>query len=479
MTKEVDWLPQDRQLVLLKSCGLSFPFTDIPFHTALADVIGYGGSAGGGKTDAMLMIALIASIVFPSINIGYFRRNFPQLEGPGGAMLRSRYLYEGLGRLADKRWTMNNKSIIQFCHCSNPNDVFNYQSQQFDIMLFDEATQFTKDMVDYLLTRNRKTIKDERFKPFAVMGTNPGGVGHNFFKERFVKLPTVEEPHEYTYDSGVVLKHLFIPSRLTDNQILVERDPGYSNRIGTNELNRKMLLDGNWDVFAGQAFGELSRSVHVIPPFEIPDHWNRYGSYDHGFNHPFSYQEWAVDMDGVAYCYRHIKDRLKRPDEIARMIGDTSRLKIIWAGRDCWTRGRDGAISIAEQFSNSEPRIVIAQAIDDRISGSSVMRNMIAWKNKNGDGTDGKPRVYFFENCLDVYDNISERIFDPNRPEDVLKEDADDQGVGGDDIYDSSRYFLASRFSSSKPKEDEEKKNTAAYLHELAMKQNRFRGFTR
>ena len=116
MTKEVDWLPQDRQLVLLKACGLSFPFTDIPFHQALADVIGYGGSAGGGKTDSMLMIALIASMAFPGINIGYFRRNFPQLEGPGGAMLRSRYLFEGLGRLADKRWTMNTKSIFQFCH---------------------------------------------------------------------------------------------------------------------------------------------------------------------------------------------------------------------------------------------------------------------------------------------------------------------------------------------------------------------------
>lgn len=447
MTKEVDWLPQDRQLVLLKACGLSYPFTDVPFHPALADVIGYGGSAGGGKTDGMLMIALIAALTFSGINIGYFRRNFPQLEGPGGAMLRSRYLFEGLGRLADKRWTMTTKSIVQFCHCSNATDVFNYQSQQFDIMLFDESTQFTKDMIDYLLTRNRKTIGDDRFKPFAVMATNPGGVGHGVFKERFVQLPSIEEPHDYRYDSGIVLKHVFIPSKLSDNQILVQRDPGYANRIGTNELNRKMLLDGDWDVFAGQAYSELSRDVHLIDPFEIESHWNRIAAYDHGFNHPFSYAEAAVDDDGNVYLYKHVSKRLLRPDEIVPLIkSDGYKLQYIHAGHDLWSRQRDGGKTVAESFQTMG--IFMQRANIDRVQGVQQVRDYLSWKNKlevNGQKVDGKPRFYIFKNCQEVYNNLAERIFDPNHPEDVLKADADSEGNGGDDPSDCVRYLLMSR----------------------------------
>src|SRR5690348_6499225 len=94
----IDWEPQERQLACLNACGLSEPFDvnlDLRpsgskgelFHPAVADIVGYGGSAGGGKTDTLLQIGIIAGVKYPKLNVGYFRREFPQLEGPGGAIM--------------------------------------------------------------------------------------------------------------------------------------------------------------------------------------------------------------------------------------------------------------------------------------------------------------------------------------------------------------------------------------------------------
>lgn len=144
----------------------------------MADVIGYGGSAGGGKSDALLMAGIIACLSFPGCNVGYFRREYPQLEGPGGAIMRSHELITGLARWNGslRRWTFPNGSVLQFCHAKDEKDVYNYQSQQFDLILIDEATQFTRFQYRYLRTRNRATVPG--VKPFTALATNPGNVGH-------------------------------------------------------------------------------------------------------------------------------------------------------------------------------------------------------------------------------------------------------------------------------------------------------------
>jgi hypothetical protein len=394
----IDWEPQPRQLVCLEACGLDTPFTQKPLHPAIADIIGYGGAAGGGKTDTLLQIGIIAGLHYPKLNIGYFRREFPQLEGPGGAILRSREMIGHFAKYNEQkhRWTLPYGSLLQFCHAKDPADVYNYQSQQFDIMLFDEVTQFTKDMVKYLLTRNRATVSYPTFKPFAAFGTNPGNVGHGYFKEEFVTIGQPEQVHTYINEVGQPEQHIFIPSKLNDNQVLVQRDPGYERRVGNTELNRKMLLDGSWDVFAGQAFGELNRNIHIVEPFEIPSYWRKFGAYDHGFNHPFSFGVFRVSDDGEVYLTNFIKSRLKRPDEIARMMGECAgglnTLEYIAAGHDCWSRQRDGGPTVDEQFRNGTPRVLLRKANIDRIQGASQMRQFLSYRNKELTNDGGIPR---------------------------------------------------------------------------------------
>lgn len=465
MSREVviNWRPQPRQLVALRACGLSQPFDNSPLTKAAADVIGYGGAAGGGKTDTLLAIALVASLAFPGLNIGYFRREFPQLEGLGGAIERSKDLFYQVAKYNQQkhRWKFFTGSQVQFCHCKNPNDVRSYQSQQFDILLVDETTQFTEEMLDFLITRNRKTVEYENFQPFTAFATNPGGMGHGMFLKRFVKAKIKDEkgrerPIEpetvfyFEYATGVKRQHMFIPSRLDDNQKLVSRDPNYATRLSTNEANRRMLLEGDWDVFQGQAFSECRTEKHLVEPYELTPDLRLFGAYDHGFNHPYSFGVFAVDGDGNVDLVRYVSDRLKRPNQIAKAIKDcidVDKLDYIVAGHDCWSRQRDGSPKIAEQFRKQG--ITLIKAKIDRVQGAAQVRDFLAWKqtteDEDGELIDGEPRFRIFKNCVAVYDCIARMIFDEKKPEDVLKVDADENGNGGDDDYDMVRYGLMSR----------------------------------
>lgn len=499
----IDWTPQPRQLACIKACGLSKPFDGAPLTPAVADLVGYGGAAGGGKTDTDLAVAILAATQYPGINIGYFRREFPQLEGPGGAIMRSREMIGHFAKYNEqkKRWTIptgkkNDKgqplySILQFNHCKDPADVYNYQSLQFDIIILDEATQFEKDMIKYLLTRNRATVDYPTFKPFSLLSTNPGNVGHQYFKDEFVTLGTPEKVNIFINESGDEEKHIFIPSKLTDNFVLMKRDPGYARRLGSTEVNRKVLLEGDWDVFAGQAFNELSRDVHLIDPIEIKDYWTRFGAYDHGFNHPFSFGVYVVNDDGEVFKVAQAKNRLMKPYQVAQemmkaanSVGGILKLSYIVAGHDCWNRGRDGSPSIADIFANLDkyyptlklPKIRLRQANIARVAGATHMREFITYKgirqNEKGEAIDGTPRFYMFKQCQSTYDTLARMIFDTDgsAPEDVKKVDADENGGGGDDEYDETRYALMSR-----PKPTLQKKTPAPFNSVMGIIQEKAR----
>jgi len=495
MELNIDWEPQERQLVCLKAVGLSAPFEQNlelrpsgsegeEFKQCIADIVGYGGAAGGGKTDTLCAIALVASIAYPGIQISYFRRKFPSLEGLGGAISRSQEIVPNQLASYNKTshtWSFKNGSVWKFCHCQNPGDELNYKSNQFDILLIDEGTEFLGEQLDFLITRNRGTLKNSplTFKPFTVIATNPGDVGHTWYKDRFITIGKPETLLEYKTETGEIETHYFIPSKLADNQILELRDPAYRRKLSRTEQSRKVYLEGDWDSFKGQAFSELRRDIHIIKPFEIPKYWTKFGAYDHGFNHPFSFGIYTVDDDGVTYKIRVVTDRGKRVDEIALMmknaIGDME-LDYIVAGHDCWAV-RDGNPTIAEQFKEHD--IYLKQANIDRVQGVNQIRKYIAWKgiifNEDGTQSDGSPMFYFFENCTSSYDVMATMVFDENKPEDVKKVDADDNGKSGDDEYDETRYAIMSRPSPAIIAPEPVDIETGQYIIDKIMNQSKVR----
>ena len=437
--KQIKWWPQPRQLAFLDACGLAHPFTGKKPSKPKARVIGYGGSAGGGKSDSLLAADIIAALTFPGINIGFFRREYPQLEGPGGAIMRSHELLTGIATWngGQRRWTFPNKSVLQFCHCKNEDDVFNYQSQQFDIESFDEGTQFTRFQVRYLMTRNRATKPN--VTPFVMIGTNPGNIGHAWFKGEFIDPGTPEVPHEVEVEPGQYERHIFIPAKLEDNQILEQRDPGYRKTLEAQpEQVRKQLLEGDWDVFSGQYYPEWRRDIHVIRPIEIPKWWHRYRSLDYGLD-TCSCHWWAIDNSGLAYCYRELYQPDLKLSSAAQIIADMTprdeHISYTVASPDLWNRRQDTGKSGVEVMSEYGLKGLI-RADNRRVEGWRELREWLAIF----DDEQGVPasRIRFFDTCKDAIRVIPGLIHCNRNPEDV-SDKVEDHAA------EDTRYFVMSR----------------------------------
>ena len=181
-------------------CGLNDALYGGEVHPALCSVIGYGGAAFGGKTEGMLGVALVALSEIPGVKIGWFRRTFPELEGSDGIIERSYSLFPKIGakyneskhiwRMSDTEnegddWDKGKAGALRFCHLQYEKDIYAYQSSSFDIQLWDEATHFAWMQTRYMFTRNRMSKYSQIPRAFAVMCSNPGNIGHIWYKQIF------------------------------------------------------------------------------------------------------------------------------------------------------------------------------------------------------------------------------------------------------------------------------------------------------
>lgn len=408
----------------------------------------YGGAKGGGKSKGVRDIMLLRRFKYPGTHGGLFRRTYKELEGNHIRPIFKEH--PGLREFwndSKKILTLPNRSTLEFCHCESENDVNLYQGREFEDLAIEEAGQWLEKMFRTLHGSNRSATPD--FQPRTLLTGNPGGIGHGWLKRLFIerRFNERERPQDYA----------FIQALVTDNPALLENDPDYVYKLEAepNEALRKAYRYGDWDIFAGQYFAELTRSVHLVRPFDIPNHWNRFGAYDFGFNHPACFGWFAVDEDGNVYLYREFAQAQLRVDQFAEAVKrfpDTKKLQTIVAGWDCWSKKaiiKQGTPpTIAEEFLNHG--LVLGRAQIDRVQGATQVRNYLAWRGKDRDAkgaaVDGKPRFFVFETCPITFDALSRMQYDPDHPEDVLKVDATEgDPLTGDDAYDMVRYGLMSR----------------------------------
>ncbi len=447
---ELDYEPQPKQLF---------------FHNCLADEILYGGAAGGGKSMALFWDAVNTCVHIPGFVAAIFRKTFPELEKTH--IRKARALPKSLGtyNASNHQFNFVNGSILEFNYCKNENDVYNYQSGEWDGLYFDELTHFTEFMYTYLLSRVRTTKGGVKTK--IKSGSNPGGIGHVWVKKRFVAeadpFETREPPDRSDEEIELNIPprtRCFIPALLDDNPALAEADPGYRIFLmGLPEDQRKALLKGDWDVYQGQFFSEFSQKIHVVRPFQLPDYWYRFGAYDHGFAHNAAFGWFAVDTDGLIYLYREfVTNRWQLPD-IAKHInsyGDTKKLSYMVAGHDLWLPARDGGPSMAEDFSTY--KLNFSPASIERVTGWQQVRSHLKWCSDSLRGKkpeEHPPKFKIFSKCKRAIECLPSLIHDPNNGEDVLKVDCNETGEGGDDAGDMIRYGLMSRpLIAVKPEEE-------------------------
>ncbi len=418
------------------------------------DVTGYGGAKGGGKSAGARLIGLLGTLETPGMVTGLFRRSFVELKDNHlGPLFRQFPELRGYYNSTDHEIRIPSlESSFKFRYCENMSDVDRQAGREYHRLLIEEAGDWQWQMILGLIRNcNRSSVPGIR--PSTGLAFNWGGIGHSNLKRVFIDKRLHENEKELSFK--------FILAKVEDNPKLIENDPGYLRRLESepNPQLRRAYRHGDPDIVAGQYFTDLSRDIHLVTPFEIPAHWQRFGSYDYGFGHPAVACWFAVDEDGCVYLYRAFAQARMKIKEFAEEMNrhpETAKIIPWWAGHDCWAR-RGTAFgeslnqpTIAEEFAKYG--IFLRPANIDRVQGWRQVRDYLS------PFTDAQSRLssnFKLFNTPDVrlaFDSLARCAHDPDHIEDVLKVDAENgDPETGDDHADCVRYGLMSRPLKAKP----------------------------
>jgi len=222
----------------------------------------YGGAAGGGKSDALLMAALQYVDAFDKCDYAalLLRRTYSDLSLPGALMDRAfTWLQETDAKWHEvtKTWKFPSGATLSFGYLQHERDKYRYQSDAFQFIAFDELTQFTETQYLYLFSRLRR-LEGTDIPLRMRSASNPGDIGHDWVKRRFI-LPSKTELQK--------ADRFFISARLNDNPY-IDQTAYISALNRLDPVTREQLLAGNWDiVLTGNLFKrEWFEILEVIPP---------------------------------------------------------------------------------------------------------------------------------------------------------------------------------------------------------------------
>ena len=429
--------------------------------------IGYGGARGGGKSHWLLAqmgaddcqrapgLKCLLLRKVGKANLEHFedlrRKVFPRLPHEFSA-------FRGV-------LTFANGSRIIAGHFQNEKDIDAYLGLEYDVIGIEEATTLTARKYQDITTCCRSSKPN--WRPRIYSTTNPGGVGHAWYRKKFIA----------PFQGGAEVDTRFIPARVTDNQW---NNPEYVKVLANlSGWQKRAWLDGDWDIAAGQFFTTFRRDVHVLEDFDETRAVEWWAAMDYGFRHYTVCLLGCRDGDGNVFVLDEHAERLWLPQrhataiqemlarhQVALEFGLLEReraARVGWAAKGAWLIQKSGQsralelrdlrrlVAGADVFSRqsdgttvagqySKLGITLRPANMDRVNGwAEVLQGF-------GDAEGGiAPRLFIHQRCGRLIETLPALQHDPNRPEDVLKVDADEDGNGGDDAADALRYLLATK----------------------------------
>ena len=441
-------LVADREVAFNPNQGPQTEFLAAPERDVL-----YGGAAGGGKSYALLADALRYAHN-PNHRGLLLRRTLGELTE---LIDKSRQLYmkalpEAVFRESKSTWIFPSGATILFSYLDRDTDVTRYQGQSFNWIAIDEITHYPTPYVwEYLRSRLRTT--DQSIIPYMRCTANPGGVGGWWIKKMYID-PTksntpfwardVETNRILRYGSSnaekagkPLFQRRFIPARLTDNPYLMASGEYEAMLNSLPEVERRRLLEGDWDVTDGAAFAEFDRSRHVVEPFEIPRSWSRIRAADYGYSSPSCVLWGAIDFDGNLWIYRELYGKGFTGEQLAERIleleYDDPTIQTAVLDESCFSRTGHG-LSIAESMNRLNLRFMASNR--DRLAGKIEMHKRL------GDNDMEEPRLRIFNNCKHLIRTLPTLPLSKTNPEDVDTK-ADDHA------YDALRYMCMTRLVNS------------------------------
>jgi phage terminase large subunit len=421
------------------------------FHMSPAKYRLMGGSAGGGKSYAIIGESIMRSLKYDFPLVGaIFRRSYPELES---TIIRTMlnvlpnwfYKYNQSQHIL----TLKNGSMIEFCYSESDNDVTRYQSREWDWIGIDEVTHFSEYQFTYLMSRLR-TTKPINTKFFAA--TNPGGRGHNFVKERWVTKSCDNENYKASdYD--------FIPAGVLENPYIMKANPDYIENLKMlPDLERRALLEGDWDLFAGMFFTEWSPTRHIVEDFEVPESWQLILGWDDGTREPRAVHLYAVDNDQRVWCVWEYYEK----EENLSVAAENIRRKLQELGY--WDRIYKLVVDPSMKRTDSQTGMSSVEILEgmgfgfkigevelgnnSRVEGWRVMKTYMSHKPYE------EPMWKVFKSCSNMIRTIPQLTYYQSRSAIGLKKE--DLNTAQDDhCADNARYVLMSlnrlpsRFESS------------------------------
>lgn len=437
------------------------------FHLSTAFETFFGGAAGPGKSTALCGEAVSTCLRYPGHRVFFFRKTLKNLRQgtlpvimkqispynniddsmkatlPDGKILTIRYNSQ------DSIFRFSNGSFIQFAYLNTTADIYNYSSIEIHLLLIDELTQFTEDEYNFLKTR----VRADDNRPLRIKSaSNPGDIGHNWVKERFLESldPNVnytpEVPYLETYedpDTGETYtrSRVFIPAFVTDNpnkHIQVEYKRNL-NAIKDPQL-RQALLKGDWNTFMGRVYTEWDKDLHVITgklPVDL-ESCTKFIGFDWGYHDPAvaTWLAYAPENEhGVRhlYAYREIHEVGRTPQWWARTIANIiadEPIEYLILPHDCFSH-LGGNKTIASVFDEHDVPYVRA----DSLSHAAKMHRIALLHQMLSLADDGVPYLQFHTNCLNNISTIPTLPYSKSRSEEI-----DDKADDHD--FDATTYAL-------------------------------------
>ena len=443
-TKEYDSLPSNiKQLIEEDEAKIVFkpntgPQTD--FLAAGEQDVLYGGSAGGGKSYAMLVDPLRYMHIKEHRAL-LLRKSMPELRE---LIDKSRELYPkafagAKFREVEKTWRFPSGASLEFGYLDRDADVYRYQGQSYTWIGIDELTQYpTEFPLQYLQSRLRTT--NNQIQCYIRCTANPGGVGGHWVKKRYLD----PSPPNESFTGQDKITRRFIPARLEDNPFLASDGKYEQMLMSLPAVQRKQLLEGNWDVAEGAAFVEFDYDNHVIEPFTLPKHWERVKGIDYGYAAESACVWAALDpSDETLIIYRELYQKGLTGEALALRIFEfekEDRLSVsgVLDGA-AWARTGSTGPTVGEVLSRAGHKL--RRADKNRIQGKIQIHERL----KIAD--NGRPKMQIFNTCPNLIRELQSIPLDPSRPEDV-------DTKASDHAYDALRYLVMSRPKSRTAWED-------------------------
>lgn len=413
---------QPRQLAFAAACRLA----DSPDGPTM---IGFGGARHGGKSHTMLaQVGADDCVRYPGLRALMLRK-----VGNAGKESFEGLLPKTIGCLgryipSQSLFALDNGSTIKLGHFQNESDVDKYLGLEYHVIATEEATTLSASKEQAVRSCCRAP-KGCGWRARNYYSTNPGSVGHAWFRRRFIT----------PFRKGVETTTRFIPATADDNKFTSDEYKAYLD--GLTGWRRRAWKDGDWDIAAGQYFTTWREAWHAAKSaIVVPSHWRVWLAMDYGFTHFTAFYLLAQDGDGKLYIVAEHAERGWLPSRhveavkamLERRHVALHRIETIVAGHDVFQKDEEGG-TIADKYASLGFHLKPANV--DRINGAAEFLNRL------GDVENGIPASILIDpDCHRLIECLPALEHDPKRPEDILKVDIDADGNGGDDPYDAARY---------------------------------------